>query len=66
MLSTGTGENGYETCVGPHGSGTMNQNRMKFLDFAISHGLWVAVSWFQHPQAHSWTCYSNAKCGKGD
>ena len=25
--STGTDRNGYETCVGPHGSGTVNQNR---------------------------------------
>ena len=51
---------GYETCVGPHGSGTMNQNSTKFLDFARSHGLRVAGSWFQHPQAHRWTWYSNA------
>ena len=32
----------------------------KFLDFARSHGLSVAGSWFQHPQAHRWTWYSNA------
>ena len=25
--STGTDRDGYETCVGPHGSGTANQNR---------------------------------------
>ncbi len=49
-----------ETCVGPHGSGTMNQNSTKFLDFARSHGLRVAGSWFQCPQAHRWTLYSNA------
>ena len=53
--STGTERDGYETCVGPHGSGTMNQNSTKFLDFARSHGLRVAGSWFQHPQAHRWT-----------
>ena len=58
--STGTDRDGYETCVGPHGSGTMNQNSTKFLDFARSHGLRVAGSWFQHPQAHRWTWYSNA------
>ena len=51
---------GDETCVGPHGSGTMNQNHTKFLDFARSHGLRVAGSWFQRPQAHRWTWYSNA------
>ena len=58
--STGTDRDGYETCVGPHGSGTMNQNSTKFLDFARRHGLRVAGSWFQHPQAHRWTWYSNA------
>ena len=58
--STATEGDGYETCVGPHGSGIMNQNSTKFLDFARSHGLRVAGSWFQHPQGHRWTWYSNA------
>ena len=49
--STGTDRDGYETCVGPHGSETVNQNSPKFLDFARSHGLSVAGSWFQRPQA---------------
>ena len=48
---TGTDKDGYETCVGPLGSGTVNQNSTKFLDFARSHGLRVAGSWFQRPQA---------------
>ena len=46
--------------VGPHGSGTVNQNSTKFLDFARSHGLKVAGSWFQRLQAYRWTWYSNA------
>ena len=58
--STGTDRDGYETCVGSHGSGTMNQNNTKFLDFARSLGLRLAGSWFQRPQAHRWTWYSNA------
>ena len=58
--STGTDRDSYEMCVGPHGSGTMNRNSTKFLDFARSHGLRVAGSWFQRPQAHRWTWYSNA------
>ena len=58
--STGTDRDGYETCVGPHGSGTVNLNSTKFLDFSRSHGLRVAGSWFQHPQAHRRTWYSNA------
>ena len=58
--SNGTDRDGYETCVGPHGSGTVNQKSTKFLDFARSHGLRVAGSWFRHPQTHRWTWYSKA------
>ena len=58
--TTGTDRDGYKICVGLNGSGTVNQNSTKFLDFARSHGLRVAGSWFQHPQAHHWTWYSNA------
>ena len=57
--STGTDRDGYETCVGPHGSGTVIQNSTKVLDFVRSHGLKVAASWFQRPEAHCWTRYSN-------
>ena len=46
--------------VGLYGSGSVNQNSTKFLDFARSHGFRVAGSWFQHPQAYRWTWYSNA------
>ena len=58
--SAGTDRDGYETCVGPHGSETANLNSTKFLDFARSHELRVAGSWFQHPRDHYWTWYSNA------
>ena len=57
---TGTERDGYAICVGPHGSVTVNKNSTNFLDFAISHGLTVSGSWFQCPQAHRWTCNSNA------
>ena len=40
--SNGTDRDGFETRVGPQGSGTVNQNSMKFLDFSRSHGFWVA------------------------
>ena len=40
--STVTNRDGYETCVGLHESGIVNQNSTKFLDFARSHGLRVA------------------------
>ena len=58
--STGTESDGYETCVVLHESGTMNQNSTNFLDFARSHGLRVAASWFHRPQAHRWTWCSSA------
>ena len=58
--STATDRDSYETCVGPHGSGIVNQNSNKFLDFARSYGIRVAGSWFQRPQAQRWTWYSNA------
>ena len=34
---------GYETCVGPHGSGTVNLNITNFLSFVRRHGLRVVV-----------------------
>ena len=58
--SAGNDRDGYETCVGPRGSGNVNLNSTRFVDFARSHGLRVAGSWFQRPQAHRWTWYSNA------
>ena len=57
--STRNERDGYETCVGLHGSAIVNQNSTKFLDFARSPGLRVSRSWFQCPQAHRWTWYSN-------
>ena len=42
----GTDRDGYETCVCPLGSGTVNQNSTKFLDFARSHGLGGTVHGF--------------------
>jgi len=60
LARDGYDRDGYETCVGPHGSGTKNQNSTKFLDFTRCHGLRVAHSWCQRPQPHHWTWYSNA------
>jgi len=62
--STGTDRDGYEPCAGPHGSGNLNQNSTKFINFARSHGRQGAASWIQHPQAHRWTWYSNAGVAK--
>ena len=48
--STGTDRDGYEKCVRPQGSGTVNQKSTKFLDFTRCHGLRVAGLWFQRPR----------------
>ena len=61
--STGTDRDGFETCVGPNGSGTLNQNSTNFLDFVRSRGLTVAGTQFQRPQAQRWSWYSNAGDG---
>ena len=57
---TGTDRTGYELCVGPHGSGTRNTNSSLLLNFARSRRLRIAGSWFQRPDLHRWTWYSNA------
>ena len=57
---TGTERAGYELCVGPHGSGTRNTNSSLLLNFARSRRLRIAGSWYQRPELHRWTWYSNA------
>ena len=47
-------------CVGPHGSGTVNQHSTKFLDSTRYHGRSMAGSWFQRPKAHRWALFCNA------
>ena len=56
---TGTSRDGYEICVGPHGSGTRNNNSSYLLDFARSRRLRIAGSWYQRPELHRWTWYPN-------
>ena len=58
--TTGTERDGYEICVGPHGSGTRNTNSSLLLNFARSRRLRIAGSWYQRPELHRWTWYSNA------
>ena len=57
---TGTERDGYEHCVGPHGSGTRNVNSHLLLNFAKSRRLRIAGSWFQRREPRRWTWYSNA------
>ncbi|KAG0715480.1 Craniofacial development protein 2 [Chionoecetes opilio] len=58
--TSGTVRDGYELCVGPHGSGTRNTNSSLLLNFARSRRLRIAGSWYQRPELHRWTWYSNA------
>ena len=58
--ATGSERDGYEACVGPHGSGNRNVNSSYFLDYARSRKLRIAGSWFQRPDIHRWTWISNA------
>ena len=58
--STGTERDGYELCVGPHGSGTRNTNSAVLLNLARFRRLRIAGSWYQRPELHRWTWYSNA------
>ena len=57
--STGTDRVGYETCIGPHGSGIRGENGTRLLDLAKGRGLRVAGTWYQRPERHRWTWYSN-------
>ena len=54
---------GYEDVVGPHtGSlcgGARTENGSRLLDFARGHSLRIAGTWFQRPDEHRWTWYSN-------
>ena len=64
--STGTDRDGYETCFDPHGAGTVNLNCTKFLDFARSHGLRVAGSWFQRPYLDAHRRIKNKTCQRAE
>ena len=59
-MPTGTDRTDYELCVGPHGSGTRNHNGSLLLNFARCRRLRIAGSWYQRPELHRWTWYSNA------
>ncbi|KAG2460271.1 CFDP2 protein, partial [Polypterus senegalus] len=58
--TTATDRAGYEDCLGPHRSGDRGEGGTMFLDFAKGQELRIAGSWFQHPEPHRWTWYSNS------
>ena len=50
--TTGTDRDGYESLVGPPGSGSRNKSYSMRLDFAKRRRLRIAGSWFQSPDMH--------------
>ncbi len=57
--TTGTDRDGYESCVGPHGSGLRDESSSMLVDFAKSRGMMIAGSWFKRSDLRRWTWYSN-------
>ena len=47
--TTGTNRDGYQSCVGPHGSGSIDESSSMLLHFAKIRRLRIAGSWFQRP-----------------
>ena len=50
---------GFETAVGPYGSGSMNDNSERLLSFCASFGLAITGSWFKRLDIHRDTWISN-------
>jgi len=56
---SGTDRNCYCKVLGPHGSGTSNDNTERLLNFCSGAGLRVAGSWFQRKNIHRLSWFSN-------
>ena len=50
--TTGTDRDGYESCAGPHGSGSRDEKSSMPLDFAKCRRLRMSGSRFQKPDLH--------------
>lgn len=50
----------FNASTGTDRAGDQGERGSMFLDFAKGQGLRVAGSWFQLPNLHHWTWYSNA------
>ena len=55
----GSERTGYETVIGPHSKGERTENGSRLLEFARGHSLRIAGTWFERPDHHRWTWYSN-------
>ena len=58
--STGIDKDGYQSCVGPHSSESRDESSSMLLDFGKSRRMRIAGSWFQRPDLHRWTWYTNS------
>ena len=62
--TTGTESDGYQSCVGSHGSGLRDERSSMLLDFAKRRRLRIAGFWFHRPDLHRWAWYSNTGCAR--
>ena len=52
---TGTSRDGHASVIGPHGSGTPNNNTERLLNFCVGAGLRVPGSWFERRSIHRYS-----------
>ncbi|KAI8518904.1 hypothetical protein Bbelb_021610 [Branchiostoma belcheri] len=57
--TTGADRTGFESVLGPHGSGTCNNNVQRLLEFCSNFRLRTERSFFQHKRIHGMTWFSN-------
>ena len=55
----GSDRRGYESVLGPHSSGSRNDNGERLLDLCALHRLKITSSWFRRRNMHRWTWISN-------
>ena len=55
----GSDRRGYESVLGPHSSGSRNDNGERLLDLCALHRLKITGSWFRRRNMHRWTWISN-------
>ena len=55
----GSDRRGYESVLGPHSSGSRNDNGERLFDLCALHQLKITGSWFRRRNMHRWTWISN-------
>ena len=59
VVVLGSDRRGYESVLGPHSSGSRNDNGERLLDLCALHQLKITGSWFRRRNMHRWTWISN-------